>query len=91
MTAPDADTRGLSRRLAGVRSRGYAGTARTSRNADMAKLVDARDLKSLGAIHAGSTPAVRTITLEPAPPWMLDDNCICSSFVQFCGVGVVRG
>ena len=27
----------------------------------MAKLVDARDLKSLGAIGTGSTPAVRTI------------------------------
>ena len=29
----------------------------------MAKLVDARDLKSLGLARAGSTPAVRTILL----------------------------
>ena len=29
-------------------------------NADVAKLVDARDLKSLGHARAGSTPAVRT-------------------------------
>jgi hypothetical protein len=29
-------------------------------NADVAKLVDARDLKSLGLARAGSTPAVRT-------------------------------
>ena len=29
-------------------------------HADVAKLVDARDLKSLGLGHAGSIPAVRT-------------------------------
>ena len=31
-------------------------------HADVAKLVDARDLKSLGLARAGSTPAVRTTT-----------------------------
>ena len=30
--------------------------------ADVAKLVDARDLKSLGLAHAGSIPAVRTMS-----------------------------
>ncbi len=34
-----------------------------SPGADVAKLVDARDLKSLDLGHAGSTPAVRTTTL----------------------------
>jgi hypothetical protein len=33
-------------------------------HADVAKLVDARDLKSLGLARAGSTPAVRTTTNE---------------------------
>lgn len=38
--------------------------------ADVAKLVDARDLKSLGAICTGSTPVVRTNNngLCPLPP-----------------------
>jgi hypothetical protein len=31
------------------------------KQADVAKLVDARDLKSLGEICTGSTPVVRTI------------------------------
>ncbi len=36
-------------------------------HADVAKLVDARDLKSLGLGHAGSIPAVRTIVTAAAP------------------------
>ena len=45
------------------------------RVADVAKRVDARDLKSLAARHAGSTPAVRTTPCLKRPPtvvWPVD-------------------
>ena len=56
----------------------------------MAKLVDARDLKSLGAIHAGSTPAVRTIipaTITPAPRFRIDLRAASAARLDRIGRG----
>ena len=44
-------------------------------HADVAKLVDARDLKSLGAICAGSIPAVRTKIIEHIDPFCSISRC----------------
>lgn len=41
--------------------RNVVSEARQERKADVAKLVDARDLKSLDFGHTGSSPVVRTI------------------------------
>ena len=50
--------------------------------ARVVKLVDTRDLKSLGAIHAGSTPAPGTIALPDSAPDALKPHNHGSERVQ---------